>query len=470
MALIVLGLGSAVWGLLPPRRRPGEEPAEVVSARFAALDGAKLTPAHWILVVVLTFGLVVDTMKPASLGFVVPGMEVEYGISRGTAALLPWVAISGTVIGSLVWGYLADIFGRRSTIMLSTLIYVATSICGFMPSFGWNLVMCFFMGASAGGMLPTVYSLMSESMPADKRGWLIVGQSGLGAALGYLAASGGSTLLAPHYSWRILWLMGAPTGLILLGLSRWIPESPRFLLARGRVAEATAVMRRYGIQSVPATPTVAVAGAPARLPLSVLFRSPLVRRTLPILLYGVGWGIVNWAFITFLPTLLQNSATGAKASELLFASSVFALPTTVIAAIAYAKWSSKGTLVVCSGCTFVVLVLFAVLGVGNAGGSTLVVMLSVLLASSNGMIAALAPYATEVYPTQVRAAGSGLAAAAGKAGGLFGPLLVTTAPEIGDMALVCALPVGVAALVLLVTGMETAGRPLIEADAVTAGS
>src|SRR5262249_3552660 len=153
-------------------------------------------------------------------------MAAEYGLSRATAAFLPWVAITGTVVGSLVWGYLADVFGRRATILLSTLIYIGSSICGFMPAFGWNLVMCLFMGMSAGGMLPTVSSLMSESMPAGKRGWLIVAQSGLGTALGYLAASGAATLLAPHFSWRVLWLIGGPTGLLLLGLSRWIPESP----------------------------------------------------------------------------------------------------------------------------------------------------------------------------------------------------------------------------------------------------
>ena len=465
MLLIVAGLVAGIWALFPARRIRERSARAVPAGRFAALESTKLSRAHWLLIAVLTVGMVVDTMKPASLGFVVPGMKAEYGLSKATVALLPWVAIAGTVIGSLIWGYLADIFGRRSTILLSTLIYVGSSICGFMPSFGWNLVMCLVMGMSAGGMLPTVYSLMSESMPANKRGWLIVAQSGLGTALGYLAASGAATLLAPHYSWRILWLIGAPTGLLLLLLSRWIPESPRFLLATGRTEEAAAVMARYGIteqpEPVPEPDLPPVVARPAAT--GLLFRSPLLRRTVPILLYGLSWGVINWTFITFLPTLLPQTGGGSSASGLLFRAELFALPVTALAAFLYARWSSKKTLLLCAASTFVVLVAFPLLAAtGSAGGPGPVVLLVLLLSSSNGMIATLAPYVTEVYPTDVRATASGFAAAMSKAGGLGGPLLITLAPTVSGLALVCALPVAAATVVLLRTGIETAGRPLVE--------
>ncbi|HEY2699881.1 MAG TPA: MFS transporter [Pseudonocardiaceae bacterium] len=464
MLLIVLGLLAGIWALFPARHTRQQAVRSVPAGQFAALETSRLSRAHWLLVAVLTVGLVVDTMKPASLGFVVPGMAAEYGLSKLTVALLPWVAIFGTVVGSLIWGYLADIFGRRATILLSTLLYVASSICGFMPNFGCNLVMCLVMGMSAGGMLPTVYSLMSESMPAGKRGWLIVAQSGLGAALGYLAASGAATLLVPHYSWRILWLLNAPTGLLLLLLSRWIPESPRFLLANGRRAEAVAVMARYGITEVPAEePAEASASAVARPSPGILFRSPLLRRTVPILLYGLSWGVINWTFITFLPTLLQQTNTGVAASGLLFRAELFALPTCVVAAVLYARWSSKKTLLLCAGLTFCVLVSFPLLALTGAVSRTgLVVLLVILLASSNGMIATLAPYVTEVYPTDIRATASGFAAAMSKIGGLGGPLLLTLAPSISGLALICAVPVAGAVAVLLRAGLETAGRPLVE--------
>src|SRR5687768_5622417 len=101
-------------------------------------------------------------MKPATLGLVLPGLAAEYAIALSTAALLPLVALAGTVIGSFVWGWLADAYGRRVSILLSTILFVSTSICGAMPWFELNLLMCFLMGGSAGGMLPVVYTLLAE--------------------------------------------------------------------------------------------------------------------------------------------------------------------------------------------------------------------------------------------------------------------------------------------------------------------
>ncbi|GHH81289.1 MFS sugar transporter [Streptomyces sulfonofaciens] len=500
MVLILVGLAAAGWGLLPTRAQVRARAAKAPTARFTALDTAKFTGAHRALVTVLTVALVVDTMKPASLGFVVPGMRMEYDLSADQASLLPLVAIVGTVVGSLVWGWAADLYGRRSTVLMSSLMYVATSICGFMPSFQWNLVMCFLMGMAAGGMLPTVYSLMSESVPSRHRGWLVVAQSGFSAAVGYLVASGCSTLLVPHFSWRVLWLLNLPTGLLLLMLRRWIPESPRFLIASGREDEAAQIMARYGIRAVATTdrdadaPTGAPAAAPAVPPvpaasvlapalavppasavpdapdvaagpnrLTTLVSPAFRRQTGVIVLFGVSWGLVNWGFITFLPTFLSAAGAGTHASSLLFVSSVFAVPATGVAAVLYARWSSKKAMIGYAVATALVLAGFAVLRPERPGhGTALVVLTALLLSAAGGMIALLAPYATEVYPTALRATGSGVAAAGSKAGGLFGPLLLTSAPGIEGLAVVCVVPLVAAGLVLARYGAETLGKPLVE--------
>ena len=72
---------------------------------------------------------------------------------------------------------------------------------------------------------------------------------GLGAVGGYFAASGLSALLQPIFGWRILWLLNLPTGLMLVLLGGLIPESAKFLLARGRAEEARRVMQRFGSQA-----------------------------------------------------------------------------------------------------------------------------------------------------------------------------------------------------------------------------
>ena len=73
---------------------------------------------------------------------------------------------------------------------------------------------------------------MAETMPARHRGWLLVALGGVGTSAGYLLAAGAAALLEPIFSWRALWLLGLPTGLLIILLNRFIPESPRFLARR----------------------------------------------------------------------------------------------------------------------------------------------------------------------------------------------------------------------------------------------
>src|SRR5690606_12532409 len=120
--------------------------------------------------------------------FTLPGMKSEYAIGQAYASWLPLSALAGTVVGSILWGAIADIYGRKASILLSAVFFVGTSICGAMPSFAWNLGMCFMMGAAAGGMLPVTYALLAEMMPSKHRGWSLVLVGGLGSIGGYFAA------------------------------------------------------------------------------------------------------------------------------------------------------------------------------------------------------------------------------------------------------------------------------------------
>src|SRR5512141_2177062 len=235
MALIVGGVAVAAYGLLP-RNISG-----ILSASqdivVSPPEDAPLSRAHWSLMAVLVIALIIDIMKPASLGFTIPGMVKEYGVPKAMASLVPFFALTGTVVGSIVWGIIADVYGRKASILLSAVMFVGTSICGTMPSLYWNVGMCFMMGAAAGGMLPVTYALLAEMMPSKHRGWALVLVGGLGAVGGYFAASGFSALLQPTFGWRILWLLNLPTGLLLVLLGNFIPESAQFLLARGRRRE-----------------------------------------------------------------------------------------------------------------------------------------------------------------------------------------------------------------------------------------
>jgi putative MFS transporter len=223
-------------------------------------------------------------------------------------------------------------------------------------------------------------------------------------------------------------------------------------------------MERFGVRAVAAEPDgTAVAPAPATTPGAALLAPPYRPQSLGIIVYGLSWGVVNWGFITFLPVFLVMAGAGTQASRLLFLSSLLALPTTAFAAVLYARWSTRRAMLVYPACTVAVLFLFAVLSPQRPGrAGLLVVLVSVLLSGIAGMIAMLSPYAAEVYPTTLRATGGGMAAASSKVGGMFGPLLLTSAPRLETLAVISALPVAAAAAVFWRIGQETSGRPLVE--------
>lgn len=478
MALILGGLALTAYGLIPIRRAAADHDA-VKGVHFHAMDGARLTSLHWGMLFVLGIALIVDVMKPATLGFVVPGMKSEYGLRGAQIALLPLIALAGTTVGSLMWGWLADRMGRRAAILLASVLFMGTSICGFMPSYSWNIVMCALMGVSAGGMLPIVYALMAESIPARRRGWLVVLHGGMGAACGYLVAAGLAAWLEPHFTWRILWLPGLPSGLLLLVLNRWIPESPRYLLEHGRVDEAEVVMQRYGIVltrshdggagEVEAEEIPALQTATSRVSTLALFRRPFAGHTFTVVAYGLSWGLVNWGFLTFMPLVLRDRGLSAgAASRLLFLSALVAVPGTLLVAWLYGMWSSKKSMILFALVTCASLGLFAAVDPGAGGRNTswLMPLVVLLLLGSGGIISMLSPYTAEVYPTRLRGTGSGIAAGASKLGGIVAPPLAAwilgAAPGFTVLAVVAAAPVALSALVLAVAGIETRDRGLEE--------
>ena len=476
MGLILLGLALAVYGIVPFGNAAHGVAETTASRTFQAMDTAHLTRQHWGLLVVLGVALLVDVMKPATLGFVVPGMRAEYGMTARMVALFPLTALTGTTIGSVMWGLLSDRVGRRAAILLASILFMATSICGFMPSFRWNLFMCFIMGISAGGMLPIVYALMTESMPAHKRGWLVVLHGGLGTVGGYLLASGLATLLEPQFSWRILWFAGLPTGLLMLVLNRWIPESPRFLLERGRIAEAAEVMRRYGVEIIDTQtselerePAVRIRPASSLTKIASLFRHPYLIQTMSVGLYGLGWGLVNWGFITFTPTILRDRGIDAGgASKLLFQSALIAVPATILVAYLYGMWSSRKSMILFALITTAALIVFAIVDPGGHGhgiGMLMPLMVAVLV-GTGGIISMLSPYTAEIYPTALRGTGSGFAAGSSKIGGMFAPpvaaALLATSPGFRMIGIIVAIPVALSAMLLLFAGVETRDRGLEE--------
>ncbi|WP_213959213.1 MFS transporter [Variovorax sp. dw_954] len=470
MAMIPLGVLLAAYGLMPRIGRMAKSGHGDSHLQFHVADGVPLNAEHWKLVLVLVIALAVDVLKPATLGFVMPGMTREYEITKETAGVLALVALTGTTVGSVLWGRIADVFGRRAAILLSALMFIGTAICGAMPAFGWNLAMCFLMGASAGGLLPITFTLMAESVPAAHRGWLLVALGGVGTSAGYLLAAGSAAWLVPEFSWRALWLLGLPTGLIIVFLGRFIPESPRFLSNAGLADEAREVLARFSGPRSAATAAgaviVEVAKEESSGGLAQLLRSSHARITWGLIVCGVAWGLVNFGFLLWLPTNLGSMGMDATAASALLArSALLALPGIGIVIWLYHRWSSIKALVLFIVLTTATLLLFVAMSVVKVqSGVAIVAATALLLVSSSGVIAMLIPYAAEIYPVHLRGTGSGVIAASSKFGGIVGAGLgvMGVFTHFATSALLIAAPMAVAAALLVRSGIETRGRRLEE--------
>lgn len=457
MLLIPPGCVLAGWGLLPRR---GADQHIVHGLEVTPPEDAPLSMAHWGLMLVLVIALIIDIMKPASLGFVVPGMMKEYGVTKAMAAWLPFAALTGTVAGSIIWGVLADVFGRRASILLSAVMFVGTSICGAMPDFWWNVGMCFMMGAAAGGLLPVVYALLAETMPSKHRGWSLVLVGGLGAVGGYLASSSSSAWLQPQFGWRIMWFLNLPTGLILIALSGFIPESAKFLAAIGRTDAAHAVMKRFGsvVREKPETPDDHH---------HVLTAPPVERRyagkTIALSLAAVSWGLINFGLLLWLPAeLVAEGRSVGVSSQLLAKSTLIALPTVFVCAFLYSRWSTKWSMAV----------MIAVSALGVAGVLTIgpgvspVLPVALMIIGSNGLLAILLPYTAESFPLRIRGRATGWVAACSKSGGLIAQLLgiLAAVPPLRIAALMILAPLALTLALVAWFGTETRGRDLRELE------
>lgn len=436
--------------------------AEITSA----LDHAPFTPRHRVFVAALLAALVFDYMKPFTISFVIPGMRAMWGLTPEQASYLAVAGLTGTVVGSLFWGYMADRIGRKTTLLWTVAIFTAASLCGLSMEYWHTLAFCFAMGFGVGGEMPVVFALATEYLPVQVRGQTVLLLGIVGAVAGYagaaLVATGSNALLPPEEAWRAMWLFNlAPAALILVLRSRVVPESARYLLARDRIREARAEAESL-IGPIPPGPVRGPGPAPApERPVPRLYG-----RTAALAFFSFAWGLANFGFVMWLPTLMERLGySGTVSSAYLSLSALIALPAIAITSTLLTRWSTRWTLVlyaVAGG--MVLLALGASLSGQLPGAVSLILTTSLAFFFVTSIGAAFSLYAAEVFPTPIRALRSGVVAGAGKFGGVVGPYLGGIWLGAGGSSLGLQIPLAaslfVAAVVLAIAGVETRNRGL----------
>lgn len=206
--------------------------------RAAPRDMAKQPRLHAFA---LAAALAVDVSKTSTLGFVLPGMRSEYGLDPSAASLLPAAGLIGATAGAVAVKYLSPRIGNSRIYLLATLSFASTSCCAMMPTFAANVVMCFLMGISVGALAPMLITAIRDHCAASGNSSMAITVSVAASAFGFLIAAGAAAWLIPEYGWRVMWLIGVPTGLALACLTWFVPDLATEWSVRPHLGHATAL-------------------------------------------------------------------------------------------------------------------------------------------------------------------------------------------------------------------------------------
>ena len=223
---------------------------------LARLERLPLGRPHYRLLLLLGFGWALDAMDVGLISFTLPALSRDFGLDPVGAGLLGSVGLLGMLFGALLGGRLADRFGRKAVVGYSLFLAgLGSLLTALAPSLSWVFLFRFLTGLGLGAELPVAASLMGEISPKAHRGRMVVLLEAFWA-VGWLLAALVGYLLVPSLGWRAAFLAGALPALYAAYLRLSLPESPRWLVARGRAAEAevTAITRR--LLSIGGTRTV----------------------------------------------------------------------------------------------------------------------------------------------------------------------------------------------------------------------
>lgn len=395
-------------------------------SRNARLDRLPFNAAHRKLLVASGIGWAFDAMDVGLVSFVVAAIAADphFNLNATEKSWVLSVGFVGMAIGAALGGYFADRVGRK-TVFTATLVIFGLANAGMACS--WTLVALliarFIIGLGLGAELPVASTLVSEFSPTRHRGRMTVLLESFWA-VGWIIAAAIGAFVIPNtgdWGWRWALLIGALPLLYAVVTRAHIPESVRFLESKGREDEAEQAVRYFEQAS-----GVAPVASPKAEPLPAirtreLFGHQYLARTVAIWLT---WFFVNFSYygaFTWMPSLLADqfgSLTSSFGYTLII--SLAQLPGYFLAAWLVEIWGRRRTLSV-----FLAVSAVAAFAFSQAGSVAAVIGFGMLLSASNlgawGVLYAVTP---EIYPTRLRGAASGAAAAVGRVAAIIALLLV----------------------------------------------
>lgn len=203
----------------------------------------KLSPLQWV---VFTLGFLVffcDGLDTGIIGFIAPALLDDWGISKPQLAPVLSAALVGMSIGAIISGPMADKFGRKGVIVLTTLLFgIFTVLCGFASTTQELMIYRFITGVGLGAAMPNISTIVSEYMPVKRKAFL-TGLAGCGFMLGISCGGVLSAYLLESLGWAKVIIIGGAIPLILVTFLLFkLPESTQYLIKRNQQQKAQNIL------------------------------------------------------------------------------------------------------------------------------------------------------------------------------------------------------------------------------------
>jgi MFS transporter, putative metabolite:H+ symporter len=420
---------------------PRSEASPAVDAEAAANQliarMEQVPTSRWFVIarVVMGSATFFDAFNALSIAFVLPILVPLWHITPPEIGILIGASYVGQIVGALVFSWGAERYGRIPCAAAATAIYAVLSLaCAAAWNFNVLLAFRFIQGIGVGGEMPVAATYISELSKAHGRGRFFLLYE-LIFPVGLMAAGQIGAWLVPLMGWQIMFLIGGLPGLFIALMLLRLPESPRWLIGKGRLAAAEAVIRRLEAASDKSgapSPAAPAASMPAQVEVPSRARgkwsellSPAYRgRTLIVWIlwasaYLVANGLNNW-----MPTLYTTVYHLALPQALRAASltNVAQVCLVLICALVIDRTGRKYWMMGAFGLGAVML---GVLGFGGTRDIFWFILLSTLSYGLIGSIAAVVYlYTPEIYPTRMRAVGTGVATSWLRIASAIGPTLI----------------------------------------------
>ena len=434
------------------------------------LDNLPLGRFHYRVLLLSGLGWLFDSMDTGLVSFVLARLKTEWNFTPEQIGITGSAGLFGMFLGGACAGALADRFGRKTTFQWTLLIFsLATGLCAISWSFTSLVVLRLLVGIGLGGELPVAAALVSEFAPTRHRGRLVVLLESFWA-FGWVAAalvadglSRWAEARGSGFPWRLAFLLGALPAFYIFVLRRSLPESPRYLVARGRTAEAESILRQVEISSGVGPGRALEPTSPEpKARLRDLFGASLARRTVMLWILWFSMAFSYYGMFIWLPSLLVGQGYGeAQSFRFTLYITLAQIPGYFTAAYLVERVGRKPTL-----SAFMLLCAVTSYFFGGARTTDQLILWGCLVSYFNlGAWGVTYGYTPELYPTRLRGTGSGSAAAFGRIGAVLAPLVVSrvvtaTGDGFGLIFALFAAVLAAGALAVLTLGEETRGRTL----------